>query len=164
MMGSRLRIYVIFGFAALGACGCGSGPKTYKVDGVVTLDGKPLAGATVAFMPQAQDGHLARGLTDQDGKFQLSTFGTNDGAVRGEYKVTVIKEEGSGPAPELSPASKTMQSMFMKKTPEGKKDMMEARRKAPSIVPPVYGDATKTPLKETVPPSGTVRLELNSKP
>ena len=42
--------------------------------------------------------------------------------------------------------------------------LMEARRKAPSIVPAVYGDATKSPLKETVPPSGTVRLELNSKP
>ena len=162
-MGSRLRIYVIFGFAALGACaGCGGGPKTYKVDGVVILDGKPLAGATVAFMPQAQDGHLARGLTDQDGKFQLSTFGTNDGAVRGEYKVTVIKEGTSGAAPDLS-AQKDMKAMFMKKAPEGKKAMMEARRNTPSIVPAVYGDATKTPLKETVPPSGTVRLELNSK-
>ena len=162
MMGSRLRIYVTFAFAALGACaGCGGGPKTYKVDGIVTLDGKPLAGATVAFMPQAEDGHLARGLTDQDGKFQLSTFGTNDGAVRGEYKVTVIKEGTSGPAPEAG--MKNMESMFMKKTPDGKKAMMEARRKTPSIVPEVYGDATKTPLKETVPPSGTVRLELNSK-
>jgi len=33
------------------------------------------------------------GLTDKDGKFQLSTYGVNDGAVAGEHKVMVIKDD-----------------------------------------------------------------------
>lgn len=36
-------------FAMLAGCGSSSGPKTYKVTGTVTMNGKPVEGAVVTF-------------------------------------------------------------------------------------------------------------------
>lgn len=58
------------------------------VQGEVTLDGQPLAGAKVMFMPQA-GGRPLEGTTDTAGKFRLTTNQPNDGAAAGEYVVTV---------------------------------------------------------------------------
>src|SRR5262245_12374499 len=77
--------------APTAALGCGQG-KTVKVEGVVTLDGKPLPAATVTFVPDG-NGRAASGRTDQDGIFRLTTFRTDDGAVPGEYKVTVVVDK-----------------------------------------------------------------------
>src|SRR5262249_40878245 len=78
--------------------GC-SGAKAVKTEGLVTLDGKPVAGATVTFRPEKKEqGRVATGLTDEDGAFQLQRFAPNAGAVPGDYKVTVIKTEArAGP-------------------------------------------------------------------
>ena len=61
-------------FVALAlAAGCGQGgPATAPVVGTVTLDGRPLAGALVLFQPS--QGVPARGITDDDGGFSLTTF------------------------------------------------------------------------------------------
>src|SRR5712692_350445 len=75
----------------LTAAGCG-GDKTVKVEGLVTLDGNPLPGATVSFMPVGE-GRAATGQTGADGSFRLGTFGTDDGALAGEYKVIVVVSE-----------------------------------------------------------------------
>jgi hypothetical protein len=77
--------------------GCGSAakdkPALYKATGIVKLNGAPLAGATVAFHPVdlAKVARGGTGITDSSGKFTISTFGANDGAIEGEYKVTVTK-------------------------------------------------------------------------
>jgi hypothetical protein len=66
------------------------GPKTV-VQGTVTFDGKPLANATVVFVPMAKGGQKATGTTDEKGRYQLATQG-NKAAIRpGEYKVVITK-------------------------------------------------------------------------
>ena len=81
--------------AALVVAGCGpKGPDVQFVEGVVTLDGKPLDGAAVAFVPVDKAGISAAGKTDADGRFRLNaTQGKKygKGTVVGEYVVTVTK-------------------------------------------------------------------------
>jgi hypothetical protein len=65
-----------------------------QVNGVVVMDGAPLAGATVTMIPQTLDPKSARaaaGKSDSDGKFKLTTLKPNDGVFPGEYTITVIK-------------------------------------------------------------------------
>src|SRR5437870_3422773 len=78
----------------IAAAGCGGGKsKTTPVKGTVTLDGKPVALASVVFIPR-QDGRMvAQAVTNQDGNFELTTYQPNDGALAGEYLVTVTKDE-----------------------------------------------------------------------
>jgi predicted small lipoprotein YifL len=71
--------------------GCGpTNPATVPVSGVVTYQGEPVVGAQVSFMAEGA-ARAASGQTDAQGKFQLSTYGTNDGAVVGSHTVTIAK-------------------------------------------------------------------------
>src|SRR5713226_3122156 len=79
--------------AVLAGSGCGGAKKLVKVEGKVTLDGAPLDGAMVKFMPQGGSGQPATGLTGTDGKFRLTTYVTGDGALPGDYSVTITKVE-----------------------------------------------------------------------
>lgn len=77
--------------------GCARGPRlnrpaTHPVSGRITWKGEPLVGATVAFLPEAGT-HGAFGRTDSSGGYTLTTFVGDDGAVAGDYLVTVIKME-----------------------------------------------------------------------
>jgi hypothetical protein len=79
----------------LGLAGCsGAKSKTYPVEGVVTEDGVPVDGATVTFNPTTEGGVIATGRTDSKGEFHLTTYTSGDGAVAGEYAVTISKQEG----------------------------------------------------------------------
>jgi hypothetical protein len=153
-----------FLFAAISmALGC-SNVKVIPVEGVVTLDGKPLPGATVSFMP-VEAGRSATGQTDADGNFRLTTFRTEDGALPGEYKVIVVVSEAyeglSKDPQEWSLEEKKKARMTM--TPGGKKQAAEKKRKTPLALPAIYSDVKQTPLKELVPPHGKVELNLHSK-
>ncbi len=79
------------------ALGCGRPTEKIKVipvTGRVTLDGQPLEGATVTFLPQTAEGAAAGATTDSTGNFKLQTAGAaRPGAVPGAYQVTVIKSE-----------------------------------------------------------------------
>lgn len=86
-----------FGVAAL-AMGCGGGGSTEQVTmekkptvsagGQVTYQGKPVKDAAVNFI--SIDGKTrSSGKTDAAGTFILSTFGAQDGAPPGKYKVIV---------------------------------------------------------------------------
>ena len=67
-------------------------PKTYPVSGTVKLNGTAVEGATVTF--QLTEGkENAIGFTDKSGKYSLSTFSPNDGAIAGQYKVSISKFE-----------------------------------------------------------------------
>jgi hypothetical protein len=65
------------------------------VKGTVTFQGSPLAEADVAFTPKG--GRPATGRTDAAGRFSLTTFKTNDGAMVGEHIVTVCKHVKKDP-------------------------------------------------------------------
>jgi hypothetical protein len=67
--------------------------KTVAVTGRVLLDGRPVEGLDVRFIPtdptnfKLQETPLGR--TDADGRFTLTTYYTGDGAPKGEYLVAV---------------------------------------------------------------------------
>lgn len=75
--------------------GCGGGPNnppTQAVTGTVMFSGKAVEGAIVTFVPEAGGtGQPAAGKTDASGKYSLTTFVADDGAVAGAYKVKVSK-------------------------------------------------------------------------
>ena len=86
--------------AAVLMLGCNKGDfPTAKVEGIVLCEGKPVAAAAVYFEPlkgSGPDSTMYVGkqgfaFTDNDGKFQISTYfpGQNDGAVVGKHRVRV---------------------------------------------------------------------------
>jgi hypothetical protein len=90
---------------ALTATGCG---QTSSVKGRVLLDGQPVAGAAVLFMPDADgQGRPASGTTDSDGYFQLMTFRPGDGAASGTYRIVVSKTEVLAARPGQRPRQQT---------------------------------------------------------
>lgn len=104
---------VVMASALSAAVGCSrSGvagrPPTHPATGSVSLDGTPVAGATVTLVPQA-GGHAAVAVTDPKGGFRLTTFQSGDGAVAGTYGVSVEKRvaagAGAGAGDEYQPPS-----------------------------------------------------------
>lgn len=94
---SRLqRAPAWLGLALILIVGCGRGtPLMMPVEGTVTFQGSPLAEADVAFTPTG--GRPASGRTDTAGRFSLTTFKTNDGAMIGQHVVTVCKHVKKDP-------------------------------------------------------------------
>src|SRR4051794_27542937 len=96
----------VAGFAALllvmaSVTGCGSGLAS--VEGGVTLDGTPVQGATVTFVPDSGSvSQVISGQTDASGKFVLGSGGKS-GAPAGNYKVVVTKTEVIGGGGEMKP-------------------------------------------------------------
>lgn len=77
-------------FLPLACSGSDPGPEVYPVWGEVFLNGEPAAGAVVHFHPvDKEEGSPAFAVVQEDGSFQLSTYGTNDGAQPGDYVVTL---------------------------------------------------------------------------
>ena len=80
----------------VGCNGAGSNQReTAPVRVTLTLDGKPLADASIAFVA-SKDPVPASGKTDANGVAEMMTYSTGDGAVLGTHNVMVIKNELSG--------------------------------------------------------------------
>lgn len=146
-----------------GLVGCGSG--TNQVQGVVTLDGKTVQGATVSFIPEGGTGQPASGFTDAVGAFTLSTSGKS-GVQRGTYKVVVTKTD-EAPV-DMKADSPEYMAKMKKMAPKAGPPAMMPGTGAPSgpksVLPAVYAKADTTPLTQKVPPeSSPVKLELKSK-
>jgi hypothetical protein len=71
--------------------GCSRRFPMAEVSGKVTLDGKPLSGATVMFVPEK--GFAAAGTLQKDGTFRLISGRPGSGAVIGTHKVAVVPED-----------------------------------------------------------------------
>jgi hypothetical protein len=84
------------------AAGCG-GANTAPVSGRVTLDGDPLANATVVFQPLSEErnpGPGSAGKTDATGRFTLQLMtGNTPGAILGKHKVSITAYEGGNAIP-----------------------------------------------------------------
>jgi hypothetical protein len=78
-------------FMVAAAMGCAPATDAVPAGGVVTLEGVPVEGATVGFLPRDANNKGAYGKTDAEGRFRLQTYSANDGAVPGEYDVTIHK-------------------------------------------------------------------------
>lgn len=101
-----------------GCFGGDDGPELGDVSGTVTLDGEPLAGATVTFTPVETDiGGPSIAQTDEDGYYELRFSISKFGAAVGEHVVQIttagITEDADGnevETPERVPARYNVQS------------------------------------------------------
>lgn len=91
-----MRFYILsFTLLLSVAFGCSpSGPAPTSTKGTIkTKSGRPYDNALVVFHPLDQ-GRLNDpkpvGKTDSNGHFVLTTFSENDGALPGEYAITVV--------------------------------------------------------------------------
>lgn len=82
--------------ASLMGCGAGGDFPTSPVSGRVICEGVPVEGAMVYFEPLREDssssaivGRQGFSFTDAEGKFVLTTYNNNDGAVIGKHRVRV---------------------------------------------------------------------------
>jgi hypothetical protein len=148
--------------ALVAVTGCGKSAdvdreKTVPVTGVVTYNGTPVAEASVGLVPDAPPGPTppgrgAFGRTDAQGRFELMTFVAGDGAVPGNYKVTVTKVEGGNPAEQAE---------------EGADDYDDPEAgggQAPQtkhLLPEKYADFRKSDLTASIPNSGPVELKFD---
>jgi len=86
---------VLCGFAFAG-CGGPSGPAVEFVEGVVLLDGAPVADCVVGFSPLDPGGLSAFGQTDATGTYRLTCSRGGKpagGAVAGRYAVSLTKQK-----------------------------------------------------------------------
>ncbi len=87
---------VVWIVASLILAGCGkSSYEMAPAHGTVTLDGVPLTEGKIMFAPIARGsssdaGKVAVGRIQDDGRYTLTTYDDNDGAVVGEHWVTVF--------------------------------------------------------------------------
>ena len=83
-------LLLVLGVVCVG-CGPGDRPDVYPVGGKILHDGKPVEGATVNIYAEGSP-RVASDVTDAEGKFELTTFDSGDGAIAGEHVVTVSKQ------------------------------------------------------------------------
>lgn len=148
---------------ALAACGCGGRNGPVAVQGVVLLDGKPVAGATVSFLPAGATGLPATGLTDGQGVFRLTTSGKGDGALPGDYRAVVTRFEPKAPdGPRWTEYWDQEKGKRKQPVQYYGMQLTSARKPAKSLLPAVYGEESRTPLTCRVPADGQVILQLVS--
>ena len=89
------RFWVVIGSTVLvwAVSGCSNNPANYPevaiVVGAVTLNGKPLEGATITFAPNS--GRSSSGVTDSSGRYSLNYTGLIRGAMLGSHRVMIKK-------------------------------------------------------------------------
>jgi hypothetical protein len=145
--------------AALSLCGCSSKPDhppTFPVTGTVMMKNRPVEGARVIFVPTTEGVEAASGITDADGKFQMTTYESGDGAQAGSFRVKVAKydtSKGAVVAEDAKPISYEEEQKLQfapdeKPTPQAK-----------NILPKKYNSETSSGITHTV-ADGPSTLEI----
>ena len=159
---TRSRIAIVALLAAL-AAGCSSnGPPLVPVGGKVTLDGKPLAGKTLKFIPDpGTPGQGSGATTDANGAYVL--LATRPGSIRdeagapsGAYRVVVVEP--------MFPIDLPVQDANdSNATPAIGVPVAPAAGKKKAEIPPAYTKPETTPLRVVVPTGGgEIDLKLES--
>ncbi len=140
-----MRSMAALALTSLLAAGCGEGgPELVPVEGTVTYNGKPLEGASLTFLPDAQNAEPTPGgsRTDDSGHY-LATYRDRSGLATGKYKVLVAKK--------LTDPGKSVPTGF-----EDDPGMVALPEMGMSkdTLPTSYLDPSKTPLAIEVPDGG----------
>jgi hypothetical protein len=136
-------ILSITALLAFSSCQRSDRPKLYPVTGTITYDGKPLADATVTFLPE--NGKVAVGATDASGNYTLSTQG-EPGAMEGLFRISIVAME-----------------QVKKYTPEEFEQLTDAERAKAhqSRIPTRYANPNGTELTATVTAAGPNNFSFN---
>lgn len=101
--------------------GCGkSGPEVAFVSGTVTLDGKPLDGATIIFTPTS-GGRPSGAETNEEGYYELTYTEGVMGALPGKHTVTIRTFRESNPGENVKARPETLPAKYNAKTKLKKK-------------------------------------------
>ena len=144
-------IVLLLSTTSLSTIGCGNSQFEFApVSGQILLDGKPVSGARVVFMPQANGdklmvGPYSNGETDDEGRFQLESVEPrpNQGAVVGPHRVVISTRKTH-----LDPNDRDIEIVD-----------------SPETIPRPYTNYRKTPLSFDVPSDGSdeANFELDGK-
>jgi hypothetical protein len=137
----RVLPAVVFGLAVLTPfAGCGR-REFAEVEGVVTLNGKAIAGIEVHFLPDPEKGNrgnTSSGLTDRQGRYRLrNDRDDKDGTVLGMHRVLLIDS-------------------YANRDPAGLTNK-------PSRIPTAYAEAAQTPLRDVEIKPGKQQLDFEVK-
>ena len=171
----KLSLIAVAAGVAMAISGSGCGPGYSKTEFKVTLDGVPVAGATVLLTP-ADDTttQSASGLTNAEGVCAVTSLGKS-GVPKGNYKVTVVKTAGvkdagmedmgkMDPTKAFAEMEKRKQKEERGEGPGGNQGAAgtTTKRKDDNELPAKYSVSQSTPLTVTIPVSGVQKLELVS--
>jgi hypothetical protein len=132
---------------ALLGSGCQREQSYGEVEGVVTLDGKPLTKAEVVFLPDPDKGTTGRrstALTDEQGRYRIASDKGHPGAPVGFHRVCIndLLAPRTGPAPVL-PEDNDGKGLA------GTKALGPAGASMPkSRFPMAYSNAVETPFRD----------------
>lgn len=170
-MRRRRILFALVYLAGLGwLTGCGSeGFTLAPTSGRVTVDGKPVAGLRVAFEPVASGdrpipGPEAIGVTDEEGRFSLSTMSESPrrGAVVGKCRVriwTLPSNQKDDLFDDQSPDYDPVQEIKVLKDQIRSRGRAKAKVNRPTQPLPLrYNDNTE--LSFEVPPAGTDKADF----
>ncbi|MBQ6828682.1 MAG: carboxypeptidase regulatory-like domain-containing protein [Thermoguttaceae bacterium] len=147
----KMKILALLAFAASAVLvsGCGADTGHRKTTGVVTVDGEPIEGATLVFVPAAQGGESGSAITDAKGAYSTVSGSVGEGLKPGDYKVTISKREqvvdedmAAYEAGEI-----TYDELQERKSKQG---LSGGAPVGESLVPEIYSSAADTPLTVTV--------------
>lgn len=144
---------VLIGPALLFVLGCSGddGLATrYAVSGTVNYNGKPLEKGRINFIPKARDARPASGKI-ANGSFTLTTLTTDDGAVPGEYKVSVDTKEFDEAAAKAESEKLAQKHGLKGMGPQMPPEVLATlNKKAKSTIPEKYSNPDKSELTATV--------------
>lgn len=147
----KMKMFALLAIAASAVLvsGCAKDTGHRKTTGVVTVDGAPIEGATIVFIPNVQGGESGSAITDAQGAYSAVSGSVGEGLLPGEYKVTISKRETV-----VDPDQAAFEAG------EITYDELQERNRAKglsgtgsvgeSLVPEVYSSAAATPLTITV--------------
>lgn len=147
-------VLALFGLVILAGCGGEAGfgakgrVKTVPVTGKVSFMGNPLAGAMVSFSPKGAQ-PAAGGMTDDSGRFKLTTYRAGDGAAEGDFTVLVAMTE--------APAADANANADHGTDPTKSYGTSHSAGKPKSgggVLPPKFSDPDKSGLSATVKAGG----------
>jgi hypothetical protein len=121
----------------LAVSGCGKNiPQNESVEGVAKLDGTPLVGVMVQFVPDGEKKlPISSGFTDEKGHYTLQCENGKSGALVGQHHVVILQGHSEGARTDDPQAARGGEAP---PTPQ------PGTRRPP--VPAVYNLAAKTPL------------------
>lgn len=131
-----LLVTTILSFQVLG-CADNNPFGAIPVRGKVTYNGQPLTQGEVLYNPTDPSGRRAKGKIQGDGTFQLTTLEKNDGAIPGDYQISVLAY-----APHPGEPSRTEASE--------QPDQIKQRIQRGHIIPEKYTDPETSGLTDVV--------------
>ncbi len=150
------------------AVGCSQEAPYGVVEGVVTLDGKPLTNVEVVFMPDPEKGNRGRRSTavpDKDGRFRIASDLGRDGAPVGFHRVLVndlLKpKKGNMPVAKVADEEKGGEGgpVGLKAPPGAATDPNQKKQRFSDD----YADALKTPFRDIEVKAGSQTIDLELK-